>query len=169
MWEFLLFKLPKEMKDAKRNISVHFKTSLAIVRLDLISYWNMDGRHKTTNTIKKRPLEPPKYAQPLSVSNIFSSEVSICSIIQVFPVCKPSHITPTKQCWDGSTNWSYILTVKLEKRGFLRLLCQQFWKIIFRLKVIKAEFQKPNVFNLKLTSLWKLDLNLSKHFNILCS
>ena len=53
LWEFLLFKFPKEIKDAKRNISMHYKTSLNIIRLDLLSYYNMDGRHKMTGTIKK--------------------------------------------------------------------------------------------------------------------
>ena len=53
MWEFLLFKFPKEIKDAKGNISMHYKTSLNIIRLDLMSYYNMDGRDKTTGTIKK--------------------------------------------------------------------------------------------------------------------
>ena len=53
MWEFLLFKFPKEIKDAKGNISMHYKTSLNIIRLDLMSYYNMDGRHKTTHIIKK--------------------------------------------------------------------------------------------------------------------
>ena len=32
---------------------MHYKTSLNIIRLDLMSYYNMDGRHKTTGTIKK--------------------------------------------------------------------------------------------------------------------
>ena len=58
-----------------------------------MSYCNMDGRHKTTGKIKRR-LESPKCAQPVSVRNSFSSEVSLCSNIQVFPVGKPSHITP---------------------------------------------------------------------------
>ena len=53
MWEFLLFKFPKEIKDAKGNISMHYKTSLNIIRLDLMSYYNMDGRHKTTHIRKK--------------------------------------------------------------------------------------------------------------------
>ena len=60
-WDFLLFKLPKEIKDAKGNISMHYKTSLTINRLNLISYCNMDGRYKTTDTIKKRRLEAPKH------------------------------------------------------------------------------------------------------------
>ena len=37
----------------------------------------MDGGHKTTDTIKKRRLEAPKFAQPLSVRSNFSLEVSI--------------------------------------------------------------------------------------------
>ena len=88
LWEFLLFKFPKEIKDAKGNISMHYKTSLTIIRLDLMSYCNMDGRHKTTDTIKKRRLEAPKCAQPLSVRSNFSLEVSLCSNIQVFSVGK---------------------------------------------------------------------------------
>ena len=63
---------------------MHYKTSLTIIRLDLMSYCNMDGRHKTTDTIKKRRLEAPKCAQPLSVRSNFSLEVSLCSNIQVF-------------------------------------------------------------------------------------
>ena len=53
MCEFFFFKFPKEIKDAKGNISMHYKTSLNIIRLDLMSYYNMAGRHKTTGTIKK--------------------------------------------------------------------------------------------------------------------
>ena len=56
---------------------MHYKTSVTIIRLDLMSYCNMDGRHKTTDTIKKRRLEAPKFAQPLSVRNNFSLEVSM--------------------------------------------------------------------------------------------
>ena len=67
LWEFLLFKLPKEIKDAKGNISLHYKTSLTIICLYIMSYCNMDGRHKTTDKIKKRRLEVRKGAQPLSV------------------------------------------------------------------------------------------------------
>ena len=84
MWEYSLFKLPKEIKVARGNISMHYKTSLTITRLDLMSYCNMDGRHKMTDTTKKRRLEGPKYAQPLSVRSNFSLEVSLCSNIQVF-------------------------------------------------------------------------------------
>ena len=167
LWKFLLFKLPKEIKDAKRNISMHYKTSLTIIRLDLMSYCNMDGRHKTTDTIKKRRLEAPKCAQPLSVRSNFSLEVSLCSNIQVFSVGKPSHITSARGGLDGSVNWWYMLTVNWQKIGFVKLLCQQFWKIIFRYKVMEPGFQKVNVINLRLASLWKLDLNLSKHFSIL--
>ena len=102
--EFLLFKFPKEIKDAKGNISMRYKTSLTIIRLDLMSYCNMDGRHKTTDTIKKRRLEAPKCAQPLSVRSNFNLEVSVCSKIQVFSVGKPSHITSARGGWDGSVN-----------------------------------------------------------------
>ena len=56
LWEFLLFKFPKDIKDAKGNIPMHYKTPLNIIRLDLMSYCNMDGRHKTTGTIKKEAL-----------------------------------------------------------------------------------------------------------------
>ena len=63
---------------------MHYKTSLTIIRLDLMSYCNMDGRHKTTDTIKKRRLEAPKCAQPLSVRSNFSLEVSLCSNILSF-------------------------------------------------------------------------------------
>ena len=66
MWEFLLFKFPKEIKDAKGNISMHYKTFLNMIRLDFMSYYNMDGRHKTTGTIKKEALSVPL---PLSVRN----------------------------------------------------------------------------------------------------
>ena len=96
MWEYSLFKLPKEIKVARGNISMHYKTSLTITRLDLMSYCNMDGRHKMTDTTKKRRLEGPKYAQPLSVRSNFSLEVSLCS------VGKPLHITSTRGGCDGS-------------------------------------------------------------------
>ena len=56
---------------------------------------------------------------------------------------------------------------KMRKEDLVRLLCQQFPKIVFRFKVVKPGFQKPNVVNDRLTSLWKLDLNLSEHFNVL--
>ena len=163
MWEFLFFKLPKEIKDTSGSISVHYKTSLTIIRLDLMSYCNMDGRHKTTDTIKKRRLEAPKCAQPLSVRSNFSLEVSLCSNIQVFSVGK-LYITSTRRGWDGSVNWWYMLTVNWHQIWFVRLLCQQFWKIIFGFKVMNPGFQKLNVANLGLASLWKLDLNLSKHW-----
>ena len=80
----LLFKLPKEIKDAKGDISMHYKTSLTIICLGLMSYCNMDGRHKTTDTIKKKHLEVPKCVQPLLERSNFSLEVSLCSNIQVF-------------------------------------------------------------------------------------
>ena len=64
---------------------------------------------------------------------------------------KPSHITSTIGCWDGSVNWWYMLTVNWWKIGFVRL-CQQSWKIIFRFKVMKPGFQKVNVVNLRLAS-----------------
>ena len=166
MWEFLIFTLQKEIKDAKGNISMHYETSLTIIRLDLMSYCNMDGRHKTTDTIKKRRLEAPKCAQPLSVRSNFSLEVSLCSNIQVFSVGKPSHITSTRGGWDGSVNWWYMLTVNWHKIGFVKLLCQQFWKVIFRFKVMKPGFQKVDVANLGVASLWELDLNLSEHLSI---
>ena len=154
LWEFLLFKLPKEIKDAKGNILMHYKTSLTIIRLDLMSYCNMDGRHKTTDTIKKRRLEAPKCAQPLSVRSNFSLEVSLCSNIQVFSVGKPSHITLTRGGWNTLVNWWYMLTVNEQKIGFVRLLYQQFWKIIFRFKAMKKSgFQKVIVVNHRLTSL----------------
>ena len=167
MWKFLLFKRPKEVKDTRANISMHYKTSLTIIRLDLMSYCNMDGRHKTTDTINKRSLEAPKCAQPSSVRTNFSLEVSLCSNIQIFSVGKPAHITSKRGGWDGSVNWWYMLTVNWQKKGFVILLCHQFWKIIFRFKVLKPGFQKLNVANLRLANLWKLDLNLSKHFSIL--
>ena len=69
--EFLLFKLPKEIRDAKGNISMHYKTSLTIICLDLMSYCSMDRRHKTTSTIKNRRLGAPKCAQPLSIRSNF--------------------------------------------------------------------------------------------------
>ena len=111
LWEFLFSNLPKEIKDAKGNISMYHKTSLTIICLDLISYCNMNGRHKTTDTIKKRHLEAPKCAQPLRVRSNFSLEVSLCSNIQVFSVGKTSHIVSTRGSWDGSVNWWYMLTV----------------------------------------------------------
>ena len=48
---FALF--PKEIKNAKRNISMHYKTFLNIICLDLMSSYSMDGRHKTTGAVKK--------------------------------------------------------------------------------------------------------------------
>ena len=81
---------------------MHYKASLTIIRLDLMSYGNMDGRYKTTDTIKKRRLEAPTCGQPLSVRSTFSLEVSLCSNIQFFSVGKPSHITSTRDGWDGS-------------------------------------------------------------------
>ena len=63
---------------------MHYKTCMTIIRLDPMSSCNMDGRHKTTDTIKKWRLEAPKSAQPLSVRSNFSLEVSLCSNIQVF-------------------------------------------------------------------------------------
>ena len=127
----MLFKLPKEFKVAKVNISMHYKTSLSIIRLDLMSHCNMGGRHKTTDTIKKICLETPKCAQPLLVRSNFSLEVSLCSNSQVFSVGKPSHITSIRGGWDGSVRWLYMVTVNWQKIGFVRL-CQLFWKIIFR-------------------------------------
>ena len=62
---------------------MHYKTSLTIIRLDLMSYCNRGGRNKTEDTIKKRRLEAPKCAQPLSVRSNFSLEVSLRSNIQV--------------------------------------------------------------------------------------
>ena len=140
---------------------MHYKTSVTIICLDLMSYCNMDGKHKTTDTIKKRRSTKVCTAI-ISVRSNFSLGVSLYSNIQVFSVGKPSHITSTKVGWGGSVNWWYMLTVNWHKIGFVRLLCQQFWKIIFRFKVMKPGFQKVNV-----ASLWKLDLNLSKHFSIL--
>ena len=49
----MLFKFPKEIKDAKGNIWMHYKTSQNITRLDLTSYYNMDGSHKMRGAIKK--------------------------------------------------------------------------------------------------------------------
>ena len=69
-----------------------------------MSYCKMDGRHKTTSTIKKRRFEAPKCAEPLSVRSNFSLEVSISPNNQVFSVGKPSHITSTRGGWDGSVN-----------------------------------------------------------------
>ena len=83
LWEFLLFKLPKEIKDAKGNISMHYKTSLTIIRLDLMSYCNMH-EDKMTDTVKKRRLEAPKCARLLLLRSNFSLEVSLCFNIQVF-------------------------------------------------------------------------------------
>ena len=122
---------------------------------------------KKRQAIKRRRLEAPKCVQPLSIRNNLSLEVSLCSSIQSFSFAKLSRITQTRGGWDGSVNWWYMLTVSWEKRGLERLLCQQFWKIIFRFKVMKPGFQKVNVANLGLASLWKLDLNLSKHLSIL--
>ena len=122
---------------------------------------------KKRQAIKRRRLEAPKCVQPLSIRNNLSLEVSLCSSIQSFSFAKLSRITQTRGGWDGSVNWWYMLTVSWEKRGLERLLCQQFWKIIFRFKVMKPGFQKVNEINLSLVSLWKLDLNLSKDFNIL--
>ena len=83
---------------------MHYRTSVTIIRLDHMSYCNMDGRHKTTDTsIKKRRLEPPKFAQPLSVRSNFSLEVSLCSNIQVFSDDKPLHITSTRGAGTGQS------------------------------------------------------------------
>ena len=82
---------------------MHYKTSLTIIRLDLMSYCNMDGRHKTTDTIKKRRLEAPKCAQPLLVRSNFSLEVSLCSNTQVFSDDKPSQITSTRGAGAGQS------------------------------------------------------------------
>ena len=65
---------------------MHYKTSLTIIGLDLVPYGNMGGIHKTAGPIKKRRLEAPKCAQPLSARSNFSLEVFLCSHIQVFPV-----------------------------------------------------------------------------------
>ena len=94
---------------------MHYKTSMTIIRLDLMSYCNMDGRHKTTDTIKKRRLEAPKCAQPLLVRSNFSLEVSLCSNIQVFSVGKPSHITPTTGGWDVVSQLMIHVDSKLRK------------------------------------------------------
>ena len=59
-----------------------------------------------------------------------------------------------------------MLTVKWGKRRYVRLFCDQFWKVICRFKVMKPGIQKVNVVSLRLASLWKLNLNLSKHLNI---
>ena len=75
---------------------------MTIIRLDLMSYCNMDGKHKTTDTTKKRRLETPKFAQPLSVRSNFSLGVSLCSNIQFFSVGTPLHITSTRGAWGGS-------------------------------------------------------------------
>ena len=122
---------------------------------------------KKRQAIKRRRLEAPKCVQPLSIRNNLSLEVSLCSSIQSFSFAKLSRITQTRGGWDGSVNWWYMLTVSWEKRGLERLLCQQFWKIISRFQVMKPGFQKVNEINLRLVSLCKLDLNLSKDFNIL--
>ena len=122
LWEFSLFKLSKEIKDAKGNISMYYKTSLTITRLDLTSFYNMDGIHKTTDTIKKRHFESPQCAESLSIRNNFKLEVSPCFNIQVFSVGKPSHITPTRRGLDGSVNWWYMLTVNWEKKRIYKII-----------------------------------------------
>ena len=124
MWgEFLLFKFPKKNKDAKRNISLHYKSSLNIIPLDPMPYYvqhakmeKMDGRHKTTGTIKKRRLEAPKCAQPLSVRNNFSWGVSLCFNIQFFSVGKLHTLRQQEGAGKWSINWWYMLTVNWEKR-----------------------------------------------------
>ena len=68
-----------------------------------MSYCNMDGRHKMTDTMKKRRLEAPKCTQPLSVRSSFSLEVSLCSNIQVFSVGKLSHIKTTRGARTGQS------------------------------------------------------------------
>ena len=83
---------------------MHYKTSQTIIRLDLMSYCHMVGRHKTTDKINKRRLEAPKCAQPLLVRSNFSLEVSPCSNMQVFSVGKPSHIMSKRWGWDESVN-----------------------------------------------------------------
>ena len=94
---------------------MHYKTSVTIICLDLMSYCNMDGKHKTTDTIKRRRLEAPKCAQPLLVRSNFSLEVSLCSNIQVFSVGKPSHITPTTGGWDVVSQLMIHVDSKLRK------------------------------------------------------
>ena len=37
LWKFLLSKLPKEIKDAKGKISMHYKNSVTVIRFDLMS------------------------------------------------------------------------------------------------------------------------------------
>ena len=73
----------------------------------------MDGRHNTTGTIKKE--ETTKCAQPLSVRNNFSCEVSLCSNIQVLSVGKPSHIMPTRRGWDVVSQLMIHVDSKLRK------------------------------------------------------
>ena len=82
---------------------MHYNTSLTIICLDLMLYCNMDGKQRTTDTIKKRRLEAPKCRHPLSVRSNFSLEVSLCSNIQAFSVGKPSHLTSMRGGWDGQS------------------------------------------------------------------
>ena len=116
MREFWLFKLLKEIKDAKGNISMHDKTSLTII---LSAIWMENIKRQTQ---WKRGVW--KHQSLHSEKSIFSLEVSLCSNIQVFSVGKPSHITSTRGGWDGSVNWLYMLTVNWQKIGFVRLFCQ---------------------------------------------
>ena len=94
-----------------------------------MSYYNMDGRHKTTGTIKReRRLEVPKCAQLLSVRNNFSWEVSLSSNIQVFSVDKPSHITPTREGWDVVSQLMIHVDSKLRKEDLQDYFVNNFEK-----------------------------------------
>ena len=93
-----------------------------MICLGLMSYYNMDGRHKTTDAIKKRRLEAPKCAQPLSVRNNFSLEVSLCSNIQVFSVDNPSHITPTRRRVGRVSQLMILVDSKLRKKRICKII-----------------------------------------------
>ena len=92
-----------------------------MIRLDLMSYYNMDGRHETTDAIKKRRLEAPKCAQLLSVRNNFSLEVSHCSNIQVFSVGNSSHITPTRGRLGRVSQLMILVDSKLRKKKICKI------------------------------------------------
>ena len=93
-----------------------------MIGLDLMSYYNMDGRHETTAAIKKRRLEAPKCAQPLSVRNNFGLEVSLCSNIQVFSVGNPSHITPTREGLGRVSQLMILADSKLRKKRICKII-----------------------------------------------
>ena len=119
-----------------------YKTSLTIIRLDLLSHCNIDGRHKTTDTIKKSRLEAPKCAQLLLVRSNFILEVSRSSNSQVFSVGKPSHITSIRGGWDG-----FELMIHVDSKLTENRMCKIISTILKNNLQIQPWFQKLIVVN----------------------